>query len=369
MIKKQFIFLMAIILIFSSSLFAGVELVFNDPPLSNNIDLKVISFISGATSTLDIAIYNLTNRAISDKIIAVKKKGVKVRIVTESDNWNDITDKLVKEGIPVVKDSDGGGGEGLMHDKFIIRDKKDVLTGSFNFTYPQIDLDKNCIVILTTASGAASIYSTEFNQMFVNKKFGAQKNSPAVTKTKVGSTNVEIYFSPKSNIISRLVSAIETCNSSILFNIFTFYNKELADAMIAQKKLGRKVKGVFDRVQAEYEFSRDEAMIAAGCDIRYDNYVEGSLHEKNMTIDAGTSSDPLCIIGSFNYTTTANTTNDENIIIIHSPTYSKLMKANIENIYNKSAARSRTAASSKTAANSKTKKKVLKRIRGWDNKN
>ncbi len=348
MMKKFLVLSLLTILVLSSSLFAGIELVFNDPPLSNNIDVKVIDFISGAASTLDIAIYNLTNRNIRDKLIAVKKKGVKVRIVTEADNWNEVTNMLVSEGIPVVKDTAGGGGEGLMHNKFIIRDKKDVLTGSFNFTYPQIDKDKNSILILTSTTTAAKIYQTEFDQMFVNKKFGSQKAAAAVTAATVGTTKIEIYFSPKSDIVTKLKTAIGTCNSSIYFDIFTFYSKDIADAIIAQKNLGRKVRGVFDRVQAEYEYSRDKAMVTAGCDIRYDNYVDGSLHEKNMTIDPGTSSDPLCIIGSFNYTTTANTTNDENIIILHSPTYSTKMKTNIENMYSKSSARSKSVIKSKS---------------------
>jgi len=325
------------VLIFTSlqPVSAGIELVFNDPPNPNGIEDKVISFISGATSTLDIAIYNFTNQKIYNSVIAAKNRGVKVRVVTEADNWNTVMTNLVNQGIPVVKDTDGGAGAGLMHNKFVIRDKKDILTGSYNFTYPQTDEDKNTLLIMTSASGAASIYTTEFNQMFVDKKFGTHKQAATVYSTKVGTTQIEIYFAPKSQVIDKITAAIATCNYNIWFDIFTFTSQPIADAILNQKKLGRTVKGIFDLVQAGSQYCKHTYLAQAGCEIRTDNYT-GLLHEKNMTIDAGTSSSPIAIIGSFNYTDTANTSNDENIVFIHSGTVATALKNNISNVFNKS---------------------------------
>jgi len=330
--KKEIISALLLIITFvllnKLSVLAGIELVYNRPPEANSIDIKTINFISGAASTLDIAIFSLSGQSFVDAILAAKNRGVKVRMVTETDNWNIWMDQLKQAGITIIKDSDGGGGSGFMHNKFIIRDSKDVLTGTYNFTPDQTEKDKNTIIILTNASGLASIYKTEFEQMYVSKKFGTQKSPQTVTTAVVDGITIEVYFSPKNNITAKLISAIQTCNSNLYFSIFTFTDQGIADAIKNLMTLGRSVRGVFDRWQADSNYSKDEYLKEAGADIRLDLY-SGLLHDKLMAIDGGTTSDPLGIIGSFNYTGNANTSNDENILIIHSSTIANSIKSNI----------------------------------------
>lgn len=314
---------------------AGTSIYYNTPPTSNGIDTKVIDFINLATSKLDIAIYSISHQGIVDAIIAAKNRGVVVRMVTETDNWNASCDQLVAAGIPVIKDNAGGGGSGLMHNKFIIRDGNAVVTGTYNFTPAQTTNDKNSIVIFTSATGVANIYTTEFNKMFVNKTFGTAKTATTTDSTYVSGVNVRIYFSPKTSVTTKLITAIKTSNYSIYFNIFTFTDQGIADALIARKNLGHDVKGTFDRWQADGTYSKDEYMLSAGVPIRRDNY-SGLLHDKMMVIDGGTSSAPVGIVGSFNYTGAANTTNDENIVFIYGSTIASSIKSNCSSVYSAS---------------------------------
>lgn len=312
---------------------AGFEQVYNAPPNSNSIDGKVISFIHAAVSTVDIAIYSIDHPGIVSEIIAAKNRGVAVRMVVETDNWNASCDQIVAAGITIVKDNAGGGGQALMHDKFIVRDGSAVLTGSYNFTMTQTTTDKNSIIIVTNASGLAGIYKQEFDQMFVYKRFGTAKNAITTTSTTVDGYPIEVYFSPKGGVMSKVIAAVGTCNSNLWFNIYTFTDQGLADAIKNRKAAGATVKGTFDRWQADAVYSKDEYLAAARCGVHRDT-MPGLLHDKTMAIDAGTSSDPIGIIGSFNFTGSADSTNDENILIIHNSTVANSIKGNEVSIYN-----------------------------------
>jgi phosphatidylserine/phosphatidylglycerophosphate/cardiolipin synthase-like enzyme len=315
---------------------AGFEMIYNTPPTSNSIDAKVVSFIRAATSSIDVAIYSIDHTNIVDEIIAAKTRGVAVRMVVETDNWNASCDRIAAAGIPVIKDNAGGGGSGLMHNKFIIRDRNAILAGTYNFTFSQTANDKNSVIIITNAATLAEKFRTEFNQMHTYKRFGTAKTAQSTFSTTVDSSKVEFYFSPRGGATSRVISAMNTCNSNLWFSIFTFTDQGIADALKNLFALGRTVKGVFDRWQADGAYSKDEYLLGAGVPIRRDNYA-GLLHDKTMAIDAGTTSDPLGIIGSFNFTGAANTTNDEALLIIHNSTVANSIKANIVSVYNNKA--------------------------------
>lgn len=331
-IKKIMLLVSAGFLFISSSLFAGFSLKYNSPPNTNGIDTTVITFINGALSKLDVAIFQMGHTGIRDALINAKNRGVAVRVVTEASNWGADMNSLVAAGIPVVKDTDGGAGSGLMHNKFAIRDGNAVLTGSYNWTLTQATNDKNSLIILTNASALASIFTTEFNKMFVNKAFGTQKTETTTKSAYVDGYLVEAHFSPKGNVTAKITTQIYNCNSTFIFNMFTFTDSGIATALKHKKAQGKNVKGSFDRWQADSSFSQDESLAAGGVLVRRDTYT-GLLHDKTAAIDRGTTSDPVGIIGSFNWTVSANDTNDENLLIIHNPTVANSIGGNCSYVY------------------------------------
>ncbi|MDX1916547.1 MAG: phospholipase D-like domain-containing protein [Rickettsiaceae bacterium] len=77
--------------------------------------------------------YSLSNYAIINQLILAKSRGVNVRLVLDNSNFSEnkstVTD-LRNAGIEVVKDSISG----IAHNKIIIIDEAQVITGSFNFS-------------------------------------------------------------------------------------------------------------------------------------------------------------------------------------------------------------------------------------------
>ncbi len=305
---------------------------YNQPPNTKYIDLRVIDFIESANSTIDIAIFNINRQNIIDALIDAKQRGVNVRMVTEYDYYTRATFKpyynqIEAAGIPIVPDI----GTALMHHKFIVVDGQKVLTGAYNLTDAQTENDKNMIITINS-SQLASLYLQEFNQMFVNKKFHGQKEHISGS-CYVDGCLVEVYFSPKVGALNAMENAIESADSNIWFDIFTFTSDDISAALIQEFNSGVSVKGTFDKWQAGSRYSEYLPMLNAGIPVKRDTY-SGFLHEKVMAIDAYTSKDPIGIIGSFNWTASADSRNDENLLIIHNSFVANSIRGQCVYVYN-----------------------------------
>src|ERR1041385_2242138 len=98
-------------------------------------DQVMVSWINSSEKTLDGAIYGLTDQSIAQALINAHKRGVRVRLVhdkTQAAGRKDVTLMLEQAGIPVHVQRGSEGG--ILHDKFLVIDRRFVLTGSFNWT-------------------------------------------------------------------------------------------------------------------------------------------------------------------------------------------------------------------------------------------
>ncbi len=131
-------------LILNHFLFAPVII----PVFSPQDGDEIIEFIDGAEESLDIEIYLFTSYDVFGAVVRAHERGVKVRVLLEPDPMNNANDnmywKLADEGISVKFYS----GE-LMHSKFTIRDGKDVLVGSHNFSYSALNKNREASVIIS----------------------------------------------------------------------------------------------------------------------------------------------------------------------------------------------------------------------------
>ena len=93
---------------------------------------------------------------------------------------------------------------------------------------------------------------------------------------------------------------------------FAFTRADFAEALIAQARAGRTVQGVFEarQLQAGGD-SAWQALSRAGLDVRQDGN-RYNLHSKVFIIDR-----EIVVLGSYNFTASADTQNDENVLIIH----------------------------------------------------
>ena len=90
---------------------------------------------------------------------------------------------------------------------------------------------------------------------------------------------------------------------------FTFTNEEIADALVNKENLD--IKGIFDSQQSSNKYSQFTRLQEFGIKVRKDSN-KYKMHHKVFIIDNQT-----VVTGSFNPTFSADTKNDENLLIIN----------------------------------------------------
>jgi phosphatidylserine/phosphatidylglycerophosphate/cardiolipin synthase-like enzyme len=275
------------------------------------LDVSIANDIDQARLSVDIAAYSLNLWSIQDALIHAHQRGVAVRVVMESDNMgNREVQQIQDAGIQVVGDQH----EGLMHDKFIVIDQTVVWTGSMNFTAGGTYRDNNNLLRIDS-SKAAEDYTGKFNEMFTDNLFGPDATvKPTYPKLSMDGTPIEILFSPNGGAAARILELIQNAQSSINFMAYSFTSNDIGDAIIARSQAGVSVEGVMDDGQVKSnEGTEYDPFQQAGLDVRLDGNETGLMHHKVIIIDR-----QIVITGSYNFTASAEESNDENIVVIFS---------------------------------------------------
>lgn len=306
---------------------------FSDPenPVSSSYrggpDEALADAIRDARVSVDMAIHFLDLWSIRDALIDAHRRGVTVRLVTESDYMDVPEIQEVREaGIPVL----GDRREGRMHNKFVVIDRQEVWTGSLNLSVNGAYRYDNNLVRVRSSS-LAEDFTTEFEEMFVDDRFGP--GSPANTpypSLSVEDTRVEVYFSPDDGVANHLLALVRAARESIYFMAFAFTADDLSEAMIQRSHTGVNVSGVFDKGQSRSNVGTEyDKMRAAGLDVRLDGN-SGKMHHKVIIID-----ESILITGSYNFSRNAETQNDENVLVIHNPEIAARFLKEFERVYSK----------------------------------
>jgi phosphatidylserine/phosphatidylglycerophosphate/cardiolipin synthase-like enzyme len=275
-------------------------------------DGPLVAAIDSARLSIDAAMYSISLDSVRAALIHAHQRGVRVRAVMESDNMDRGDPRaLVEAGIPVL----GDRRQGLMHNKFMVIDNSEVWTGSMNFTDSSTYTDNNNLIRIRSTK-VAEDYTTEFNEMFVDDKFGPDKGSPTPNpRVTLDGTPVDIYFSPDDNVANNLLDLIHNAEESIYFLAYSFTSDPLAEAIRARAEEGVSVEGVMDSSQIDSNIGTEfDPFKQTGLDVRRDGNQGGLLHHKVIIID-----EEIVITGSYNFTNAAETRNDENLIVIYDP--------------------------------------------------
>ena len=263
--------------------------------------------IDGARLTLDIAAYDLNLWGLRDAIIAAQRRGVVVRMVLEAHSFEkDEIQALVAAGVPMVTD----GEYGLMHNKIVIIDRYEVWTGSMNFTLNGAYKNDNNLLALRDP-GVTATFQAEFDELFAGR-FGGGRVTEQHEHVIAG-TPMEIWFSPDDGVAARVLELLDAAEESILFLAFSFTTDGFADALRAAVARGVDVVGIFDESQAFGMGSEYEPLLADELAV----YLDGNrakMHHKVILIDG-----EIVITGSYNFSASAETRNDENLVILFSP--------------------------------------------------
>jgi phosphatidylserine/phosphatidylglycerophosphate/cardiolipin synthase-like enzyme len=273
-------------------------------------DEELVAAIDAAQESIELAIMHLNLWSVRDALIEASRRGVQVRIVTESDYIlePEIVD-LELEGIQIL----GDRRESLMHHKFMVVDGRQVWTGSMNFTVNGAYRNNNNLVLLES-EGLAMAFQEEFFEMFDRDLFGDfSLPDPDFPVFQVGNNRVELYFSPDENVEQRLVELITDSSQRIQFMAYVLTSDPIANELLAAHQRGVEVQGVVEATQADSLGSDYLRLLKAGLSVRRDSNPK-SMHHKVILID-----DSIVITGSYNFSKSAKERNDENLVILHDP--------------------------------------------------
>ncbi len=122
---------------------------------------------------------------------------------------------------------------------------------------------------------------------------------------------VETAFSPNGGATKLVVNTIMAANKSIFVAAYTFTSQPIANALIDTARRGVEVKIVLDARASRQKASLASDLQQSGIQVRLDG-AHAITHDKMMVVDGETVE-----TGSFNYTKSAETSNAENVIVLH----------------------------------------------------
>ena len=308
----------------------GAEL---DP---DGIESWVIGLIDGAKTSIDLAVFEFQLMRVAEALVRAQQRGVNVRVVHDSDdNLEPAALFLHRHQVKgdantaMLEAHDDEERVSLMHNKFMVIDGETVWTGSTNMT-PNAMFAQDNNALLFHSKTLAGIYTTEFEEMFVQHLFGATDRAASantrwsfwkdVAGDKQGGrndwlaiddyTSLQVYFAPEDNAMDRLLELVKGAKKSIRFMAFSYASETLAQAMKDRMADGVEVKGVFEGM-GTITVAGD--LYRAGADIRVKSIGNMKLHHKVIVID-----DEIVCSGSFNFSDSADMKNDENMVVMRS---------------------------------------------------
>ena len=315
------------------------EVYFTDPVNMDNpdqwqgsIEEEIIKKINNAKTSIHIASFEFDLTPVAEALVAAKQRGVEVQWVTDNEHGLEADEEpghgqfemLMKAGIEVRADD----RTALMHNKFWIFDQQMVWTGSTNITENGIfDQDNNVLVIYST--DLAAIYEAEFQEMW-NGEFGPRSPSQLTRQNTVvnGSTINVIFTSEGHTIEEAIIHLLNSAQKSIRFLAFSFTDYPMAKAMIDRAAVGVNVAGVFEKVGSSTDSAELRTLYCAGVPARRDGN-GGFMHNKVVIVD-----ERYVVTGSLNFSTNAETSNDENVLIIDNPDIARLYMQEFERVWN-----------------------------------
>lgn len=304
----------------------------NDPAQwQNSIEGHLIDKINSAQKSIHIVSFEFDLTPVAEALIAAKQRGVDVRWVTDDENGLEADedpgrgqfDMLQGAGIEVRSDTRSA----LMHNKFWLFDGQTVWTGSTNITVNGVFKQNNNTIVIQSPE-LATIYEREFQEMW-DGKFGPKSPSQlAEQSTVVNGSSIHVIFTSEDPAIElAIIPLVNSAVKSIRFLAFSFTDFPLADAMIKRAQTGVDVAGVFEKVGSDGQGAELKTLFCSKVPVRQDGN-PSFMHNKVIIVD-----ERFVITGSLNFSTNAEKSNDENVIIIDNRDIAKLYLQEFDRIW------------------------------------
>lgn len=277
---------------------------------------------------------------------------------------------LAEANIPLIDDTaDGSKGSGLMHHKFMVIDGRTVVTGSANWTLscthgdfsdPDSRGNANSILVIDSAP-LAQRFQTEFNYLWgdgpagqPDSLFGLQKPHRAAALVSTPGSVLEVQFSPTSktkpwaqSVNGLIARTLGQAAQSVHLALFVFSEQGISTQLLPVANRGVPIKALIDPSFAYRNYSEGLDMLGVTLpdhNCKRDNSVPWAqpittvgvpvlppgdkLHHKFAVLDHAT-----VLVGSQNWSQAANTTNDENLLVIRNATVAAHFEREFQRLY------------------------------------
>ena len=275
------------------------------------ITAKLVALIDGAQTSIDIANFTFSVRAIEEAILRAKQRNVAVRVAMDKgqEMADTVASRLATAGVPVRFVAGGGSPAGLQHAKFMIVDKLTLASGSNNWSSTGTSINEESTIVTKSVEGDPLLvgFACHFAAIWAAKPGDAG-----------ACTNTEVAFAPSSKPIALIKEEIARGQKSIDVLMHHFVFDDLVTELAKAAERGVRVRVIInaaDRMEATG--SKWNRLFAAGGQLRY-KQTNGDLyqlmHHKLMIVD-----DRVVVNGSGNWSGSAFFKNFENYVRYRDP--------------------------------------------------
>lgn len=275
----------------------------DSPPLlfasqiQNDLHQIYKSAIHNANSSILLCVYTLTDKEIIHSLKKKSEEGIKVEVVTDAKTSQNLAKKLGSK-VTLLQRS----GEGIMHLKILVVDRKLVWMGSANMTKESLKLHGNLVTAFESANLAKAISL---------KAASFTPNVPEVCCESIGNQPIELWFLPDSQAISYLKELISSAKKTVKVAMFTWTRLDLAQEIVRAAKRGVHAEVVVDHYSGNGVSAKVVSYLKKeGIHVRLSQGT-ALLHHKFLYIDSN-----VLVNGSANWTRAAFTKNDDCFLIL-----------------------------------------------------
>lgn len=271
---------------------------------------QLIADIDRARSRVDIAVFDFDLPELADALLRAQRRGVAVRLVADSENLLTpevalALGRLERAGATVRVDR----REPFMHDKIAVIDTRIVWFGSWNMTENDTWRNNNNMIRAVHPELAAA-YQDEVAQMLAGRFGTAKARRESIPQFRIGTARLQVLFAPQDGAAKYLLARIAAAKRSIRVLAFSFTSALMIDTLLERARAGVQVQVVLESQNATGQNAAFARLREAGLDVLLDGNCY-NMHHKMLVIDEQT-----VITGSYNFTNSAERSNDENTVIV-----------------------------------------------------
>ncbi len=204
-----------------------------------NDDLTKIylTAIKSANRSITLVIYSLLDQQIIEALQEKCNEGIPVHLVCDAKASLGISRKLT--GATIVRRI----SQGLMHQKILIIDEKQILLGSANLTHDSLCLHGNLVMALENPA-LAKLMIAKAHSMDEEGNHTPLMNQ----KIRAGGQDIELWELPDDpEAVNRVIQLLRSAKKTIKVAMYTWTRRDFTQELINAAQRGVKVEAVIDR--------------------------------------------------------------------------------------------------------------------------